>query len=45
MTVTCFIRYQTAPFQREAFQACAEAWGRILVNVPDTRDPARKVAP
>jgi hypothetical protein len=30
MTVTCFIRYQIDPFQREAFAAYAQAWGRII---------------
>ena len=30
MTVTCFIRYQIDPFQREAFKRYAEAWGRII---------------
>lgn len=30
MTLTCFIRYQIDPFQRDAFQAYAEAWGRII---------------
>jgi hypothetical protein len=30
MSITCFIRYQIDPFQREAFQAYAEAWGRII---------------
>ena len=30
MTITCFIRYQIDPFQREAFQKYAEAWGRII---------------
>lgn len=30
MAVTCFIRYQIDPFQREAFQRYAEAWGRII---------------
>jgi hypothetical protein len=30
MPVTCFIRYQIDPFQREAFQSYAEAWGRII---------------
>lgn len=30
MRVTCFIRYQIDPFQREAFRAYAEAWGRII---------------
>jgi hypothetical protein len=30
MSITCFIRYQIDPFQREAFAAYAEAWGRII---------------
>ncbi|AEG93837.1 NIPSNAP family protein [Ramlibacter tataouinensis] len=30
MNLTCFIRYQIDPFQREAFQAYAEHWGRII---------------
>ncbi|WP_394789041.1 NIPSNAP family protein [Rhodoferax sp.] len=30
MGVTCFIRYQIDPFQREAFAAYAQAWGRII---------------
>jgi hypothetical protein len=30
MTITCFIRYQIDPFQRDAFQKYAEAWGRII---------------
>lgn len=30
MTITCFIRYEIDPFQREAFQAYAENWGRII---------------
>lgn len=30
MNLTCFIRYQIDPFQREAFRAYAEAWGRII---------------
>ena len=30
MTITCFIRYEIDPFQREAFRASAEAWGRII---------------
>jgi len=30
MAVTCFIRYQIDPFQREAFRRYAEAWGRII---------------
>jgi NIPSNAP len=30
MTITCFIRYQIDPFQRDAFKLYAEAWGRII---------------
>jgi hypothetical protein len=30
MTITCFIRYQIDPFQRDAFQRYAENWGRII---------------
>ena len=30
MKITCFIRYQIDPFQREAFRAYAENWGRII---------------
>ena len=30
MTLTCFIRYQIDPFQREAFKQYAQAWGRII---------------
>lgn len=30
MALTCFIRYQIDPFQREAFRAYAEAWGRVI---------------
>jgi hypothetical protein len=30
MPVTCFIRYQIDPFQRDAFLAYAQAWGRII---------------
>jgi hypothetical protein len=30
MTVTCIIRYQIDPFQREAFKQYAENWGRII---------------
>lgn len=30
MTVTCFIQYQIDPFQREAFKAYAQNWGRII---------------
>ena len=28
--ITCVIRYQIDPFQREAFRTYAEAWGRII---------------
>lgn len=30
MNITCFIRYQIDPFQREAFRRYAENWGRII---------------
>jgi len=30
MTMTCFIRYQIDPFQREEFRKYAENWGRII---------------
>jgi hypothetical protein len=30
MTLTCMIRYQIDPFQREAFRKYAENWGRII---------------
>jgi hypothetical protein len=30
MNVTCIIRYQIDPFQREAFQEYADNWGRII---------------
>jgi len=30
MTVTCFIRYEIDPFQREAFEAYARRWGEII---------------
>ena len=30
MTVTCFIRYQLDPFQRDAFKTYADNWGRII---------------
>jgi hypothetical protein len=30
MTITCFIRYQVDPFQREAFRTYSQAWGRII---------------
>jgi hypothetical protein len=28
--VTCFIRYELDPFQREAFREYAQNWGRII---------------
>jgi hypothetical protein len=30
MQITCFIRYQIDPYQREAFKQYAENWGRII---------------
>jgi len=30
VTITCVIRYQIDPFQREAFRKYAESWGRII---------------
>ena len=30
MTVTCFIRYQIDPFQRDAFAEYARTWGTII---------------
>jgi hypothetical protein len=30
MTITCVIRYQIDPFQREGFKTYAENWGRII---------------
>jgi hypothetical protein len=30
MTITCFIRYQIDPSQRDAFARYAETWGRII---------------
>jgi hypothetical protein len=30
MPITCFIRYQIDPFQREAFRAYAQAWLTII---------------
>lgn len=30
MTVTCVIRYEIDPFQREAFVEYAQNWGRII---------------
>ena len=30
MPITCFIRYQIDPFQRETFCRYAQSWGRII---------------
>jgi NIPSNAP len=30
MTITCIIRYEIDPFQRDAFRTYAETWGRII---------------
>lgn len=30
MTITCFIRYEIDPHQREAFETYAERWTRII---------------
>ncbi|HUI41493.1 MAG TPA: NIPSNAP family protein [Terriglobia bacterium] len=30
MTITCFIRYQIDPFQKDEFKKYAENWGRII---------------
>jgi hypothetical protein len=30
MTITCIIRYQIDPYQRDAFKKYAENWGRII---------------
>ncbi len=30
MTITCFIRYQIDPFQKDKFRTYAENWGRII---------------
>ena len=30
MAITCFIRYEIDPFQRDAFREYAENWGRII---------------
>jgi len=30
MTITCFIRYEIDPFQRDAFRKYAENWGGII---------------
>lgn len=30
MAITCFIRYEIDPFQRDAFEQYAKNWGRII---------------
>jgi hypothetical protein len=30
VTITCFIRYQIDPYQKEVFKKYAENWGRII---------------
>ncbi len=30
MAITCFIRYEIDPFQREAFREYAQRWGQII---------------
>jgi hypothetical protein len=30
MTITCFIRYEIDPWQRDAFEEYAQCWGRII---------------
>ena len=30
MTITCFIRYQIDPFQRDAFKKYADTWGKVI---------------
>lgn len=30
MKLTCFIRYQIDPFQRDAFKAYAQVWGKLI---------------
>ncbi len=30
MAITCFIRYEIDPFQREAFRDYAQRWGKII---------------
>jgi hypothetical protein len=30
MAITCIIRYEIDPFQRDAFRQYAEVWGRVI---------------
>jgi len=30
MAITCFIRYEIDPFQRDAFEQYAKVWGRVI---------------
>lgn len=32
MAIACFIRYETDPFQREAFKKYSENWGALFQN-------------
>lgn len=34
--ITCFIRYEIEPFQREQFRRYAENWGRIIPRLGGT---------
>jgi hypothetical protein len=34
--ITCIIRYQIDPFQRDEFKTCAENWGRIIPRSGDS---------
>ena len=40
MKITCFIRYQIDPFQRDEFQKYAENWARII---PPLRRPSHRL--
>ena len=33
MPITCFIRYEIDPIQRDAFREYAENWGRIILRL------------
>src|SRR5262249_61399572 len=43
MTITCVIRYQIDPYQRDAFKKYAENWGRIIPRCGG--DPLRDFFP
>jgi hypothetical protein len=36
MTITCVIRYEIDPFQRDEFKKYAENWGRIILDAAAT---------